>query len=142
MPQHHEERLLSYTPKQLYQLVAHVEAYPEFVPYCCGVRVRERRPSSMLVDLMIGYGSVNETYTSIVHLTPFSRVDVTYEEGPFKTLENHWIFKEHPQGCLLEFYVEFEFKPSVLQALMESFFTKAVHKMVDAFEERAQTLYS
>src|SRR3546814_11180403 len=83
-----------------------------------------------------------ERFTSRVHPDPASRrIDVTYAEGPFKYLENHWVFEDHPQGCLIDFYVDFEFRSRLLQKVIEALFHEAVRRMVGAFETSADALF-
>ena len=104
--------------------------------------MRERSDTLVIADLMIGYKMIRERFTSRVTLQPEERrIDVRYIEGPFRYLQNHWIFKEHEQGCLIDFYVDFEFKSRFLQRMIQPFFNEAVKRMVRAFESRAQDLY-
>jgi coenzyme Q-binding protein COQ10 len=141
MPTHAEQRVLPYTPEQLFALVADVERYPEFLPWCVGARIRERQPQLIIADLIIGFRVFRERFTSRVALTPPRRIDVTYTEGPFRYLNNHWIFDPAPGGCRLDFFVDFEFKSRILQRVIELFFHEAVRRMVAAFEARARHLY-
>jgi coenzyme Q-binding protein COQ10 len=142
MPTHAEKKLLPYTREQLFNLVADIERYPEFLPWCVGARIRERRDNEILGDLLIGYKMVRERFTSRVVLGRPDRIDVSYSEGPFKYLNNHWLFLPQPGGaCLIDFYVDFEFRSKMLQKIMEMFFTEAVKRMVAAFEARAHRLY-
>ncbi len=143
MPTHAEERTVPFTPQQMYDLVADVGHYPEFLPWCVGARIRESSEALIVADLMIGYKMIRERFTSRVRLDPAGkRIDVRYIEGPFKYLENHWIFREHPEGCLVDFFVDFEFKSRFLQRVIQPFFNEAVKRMVRAFESRAEQLYS
>ena len=142
MPTHAEKKLLPYTREQLFDLVADIERYPEFLPWCVGARIRERRGNEIVGDLLIGYKMVRERFTSRVVLSRPDRIDVTYSEGPFKYLHNHWVFLPQPDGrTLIDFYVDFEFRSKMLQKIMEMFFTEAVKRMVAAFEARAHALY-
>jgi coenzyme Q-binding protein COQ10 len=144
---HSEQRLLPYTPEQLFALVADVERYPEFLPWCLAARVRHREESEertvIVADLAIGFRMIRERFTSRVALArPGNRIDVTYTEGPFKFLRNSWVFVPVAEGqCRIEFHVEFEFRSAVLQALMGVVFHEAVRRMVGAFETRARALY-
>ena len=115
MPTHAEQRVLPYTPEQLFALVADVERYPEFLPWCVGARVRETPPDLIVADLIIGFRMFRERFTSRVKLDPPHRIDVAYTEGPFKYLNNHWIFERVPGGCRIDFFVDFEFKSKILQ---------------------------
>ena len=141
---HNETRLLPYTPEQMFDLVANVADYPEFLPWCMGARIREQRPDMVLADLMIGFKMVREKFTSRVWLDRSARrIDVEYIDGPFKRLKNSWIFGEEPNGgCRVDFHLEFEFSSLVLQKLIGVLFHEAVRRMVAAFENRAKQLYS
>ena len=141
MPTHAEQRVLPYTPEQLFALVADVERYPEFLPWCVGARVRERQPDLIVADLIIGFRMFREHFTSRVKLDPPHRIDVSYAEGPFKYLNNHWVFERVPGGCRIDFFVDFEFHSRILQRVIELLFHEAVRRMVAAFEHRAQQLY-
>lgn len=138
---HKQKKVLPYTQAQLYALVADVESYPEFLPWCIALRVRKHEGNVLFADLMVGFKLIRETFTSRVTFTPNERIDVEYLEGPFKYLQNHWIFVPQDDGCLIDFYVEFEFRSRVLGRLMEPLFNEAVRRMVNAFEARARTLY-
>jgi coenzyme Q-binding protein COQ10 len=141
MPTHAEQRVLPYTPEQLFALVADIERYPEFLPWCVGARIRERKPDLVVADLIIGFRMFRERFTSRVALAPPRRIDVAYTDGPFRYLNNHWVFDRVPGGCRLDFFVDFEFKSRILQRVIELLFHEAVRRMVAAFEARAQQLY-
>ena len=142
MPTHDERRVIGHSPQQLYDLVADVERYPEFLPWCIAARVRRRESDLIVADLVIGFKMIRERFTSRVRLNPANRrIDVAYVEGPFKYLDNHWVFEEHPEGCLIDFYVDFEFRSRLLQKMMQTLFHEAVRRMVAAFEARAHDLY-
>jgi coenzyme Q-binding protein COQ10 len=142
MPTHAEHRLLPYTPEQLFDLVADVERYPEFLPWCLAARIRERRGNVITADLLIGFKMVRERFTSRVELDRPQRIDVSYAEGPFRYLNNHWDFIAQPGGqCLIDFHVDFEFRSRMLQRVISVLFNEAVKRMVGAFEGRARQLY-
>ena len=142
MPIHEEKRVLPYTADQLYRLVVDIERYPEFLPWCLGARIKKRQEDLIVADLVIGFKMFRERFTSrVVPNAADRRIDVTYAEGPFKFLEKHWIFEEHPEGCLIDFYVDFEFRSKLLQKVIEGLFHEAVRRMVAAFEVRARELY-
>jgi coenzyme Q-binding protein COQ10 len=155
MPTHAEKRFLPYTQAQLFELVAAVDRYPEFLPWCIAARIRSREalpdaPSRSVItaDLVIGYRMIRERFTSRVTLSPPGRIDVTYAEGPFRYLNNHWIFEPVPPsperptgGTMVDFYVDFEFHSKLLQSLISVLFNEAVKRMVAAFEARAKQLY-
>jgi coenzyme Q-binding protein COQ10 len=141
MPTHAEERVLPYTPEQLFTLVADIERYPEFLPWCVGARIKEREGKLVVADLVIGFRMVRERFTSHVTLDPPHRIDVAYREGPFRYLTNHWTFEPVEGGCRVGFFVDFEFKSRLLQRLIEVLFSEAVRRMVGAFEKRAHELH-
>ena len=141
MPTHAEERLLPYSPENLFDLVADVERYPEFLPWCVGARLLKREGNTTYADLMIGFKMAREVFRSKVVLHYPDRIDVEYEKGPFKYLKNHWVFKSHPDGCLIDFYIDFEFRSRLLKRLIEPLFNEAVRRMVSAFETRARSVY-
>ena len=142
MPTHAEKKVLPYTAAQLYGLVADVERYPEFLPWCRAVRVRKREGNVLTADMQVGFRMVRETFTSRVALTPHAGVDVAYLDGPFRYLNNHWRFADQPGGgCLVDFFVDFEFRSHLLQTLIGTLFNEAVRRLVAAFEARARHLY-
>jgi coenzyme Q-binding protein COQ10 len=141
MPTHAEKKLLPYSQAQLFDLVADIERYPEFLPWCVGARIRERQGNEILGDLLIGYKMVRERFTSRVVLNRPDHIDVSYSEGPFKYLTNHWYFVPQDEGCLIDFYVDFEFRSRFLQGIVKVLFNEAVKRMVGAFEARAHALY-
>ena len=142
MPTHAEKRVLPYSPRQLYDLVVDIERYPEVLPWCLAARIRRRQGNVIHADMVIGYRMIRERFTSRVELDDANmRIDVSYMHGPFKYLNNHWIFYEHPEGCLLDFYVDFEFRSRLLQRMIQTLFNEAVRRMVSAFEARARELY-
>lgn len=134
--------LVAYSAQQMYDLVRDVERYPEFLPWCLAARIRRRDGQTIHADMVIGFRMVRERFTSKVDLAPPHRIDVAYEEGPFKYLNNHWIFEPTPDGgCVIDFFVKFEFRNRMLQKLIEVLFQEAVRRMVSAFEARARALY-
>ena len=142
MPVHDERRVLPYSPRALFDLVADIEKYPEFLPWCLGARIREQQADMLLADLMIGFKMVREKFTSRVWLHRAERrIDVEYINGPFRQLKNHWTFYDEPDGCRIEFFLEFEFSSLMLQKLIGVLFHEAVRRMVTAFEARAKQLY-
>lgn len=143
MPAHSEKRYLPYTPEQVYALVADVERYPEFLPWCVACRKTKTLDKGFEADLAIGFKMVREKFTSRVTLNPSSDILVEYKDGPFKYLSNSWKFAAGPdgKGCEIDFYLEFEFRSAVLQKLIGVLFEEAVRRMVAAFETRAADLY-
>ena len=143
MPTHAEERHSPFTPDQLFDLVADIERYPEFLPWCVAARVRRREGKTVWADLIIGFKMFRERFTSKVTMDrPAHRIDVAYTDGPFRYLNNHWLFKPAPDGgTLIDFYVDFEFRSIMLQKIIGALFGEAVKRMVAAFEHRAEQLY-
>ena len=141
MPTHAEHKIVPYRPDQLFDLVADVGRYPEFLPWCVGARVRSRTERELVADLTIGFGPFRERFTSRVALDRSSTVRVTYENGPFRYLNNQWRFTPHPQGCRVDFFVDFEFRSRILQAAIGVVFNEAVRRMVNAFQRRARQIY-
>jgi coenzyme Q-binding protein COQ10 len=131
----------------MFQLVADVEKYPEFVPLCESLRVRRRVQSgegigTLVADMSVGYKAIHETFTTRVTLDETRlRILVEYVEGPFSFLENRWTFKPDPLGCAVEFYITYEFKSFALGVLMGAMFDRAFRKFADAFETRADQIY-
>ena len=140
---HAERRLLGYRPEQMFDLVADVERYPEFLPWCIGARIRERKLNLLVADLIIGFRMIRERFTSRVVLDrPRLAIEVAYADGPFKHMSNRWLFEATPEGCCcIDFRVEFEFRSAMLQKLIGVLFHEAVRRMVAAFEARAIKLY-
>jgi coenzyme Q-binding protein COQ10 len=143
MPTHAEKRHLPYTVDQLFDLVADVERYPEFLPWCVAARIRKREGDVFFADLVIGFKLIRERYTSKVKLDRANnRIDVTYTEGPFHYLDNHWNFIPGADGgTTIDFFVDFEFKSKLLQKVIGALFNEAVRLMVSSFEKRARQLY-
>lgn len=138
---------MPYSSAQLYKLVAEVDRYPEFLPWCIAARLKTRDANVDTWDLVIGFKMIRERFTSKVTLAPpdptgLARIDVAYADGPFRYLNNHWIFVPQEDGsCEIDFYVDFEFRSRMLQSIMGMLFNEAVRRMVAAFETRAQALY-
>lgn len=141
MPTHAERRIIPYRPDQLFDLVADVGKYPQFLPWCVGARIRTRTERELVADLTIGFGPFRESFTSRVALNRPESVKVRYENGPFRYLNNQWDFKPHPDGTEVGFYVDFEFRSRILQAAIGVVFNEAVRRMVNAFRKRARDVY-
>lgn len=143
MPVHKEQKHLPYTPEQMFDLVADVNKYPQFLPWCIACRKTLDTGAMMEADLIIGYKMIREKFKSRVFLDRPNTITVEYLQGPMKQLSNSWTFAPDGQGgCIIDFYVDFEFKNAVLQSLITVFFNEAVKRMVAAFEDRARVLYS
>jgi coenzyme Q-binding protein COQ10 len=141
MPRHAEKRMVPYSPDQMYELVADVAQYPKFLPWCVGARIRSKTETEIVCDLTIGFGPFRESFTSRVALERPGLVQVRYENGPFKYLNNQWRFLDDPAGCKVDFWVDFEFRSRILQVAIGAVFQEAVRRMVAAFLIRARTIY-
>ena len=141
MPTHAEAKTIAYRPEQMYDLVADVGKYPQFLPWCVGARVRSHTETELVADLTIGFGPFRESFTSRVILERPIRIQVSYENGPFRYLNNEWKFAPDPKGCRVNFFVDFEFKSRLLQAAIGVVFNEAVRRMVNAFLKRARDVY-
>ncbi len=105
-------------------------------------RVRKREGNTLMADMVIGFKMFREGFTTRDVFDRPRRIDVSYSEGPFKYLNNHWIFEPHGDGaCLIDFYVDFEFRSRLMQRMMGVLFNEAVRIMVSAFEKRARAMY-
>ncbi|WP_421988963.1 type II toxin-antitoxin system RatA family toxin [Roseococcus sp.] len=141
MPTHAEKKILRQTPDQIFQIVADVHRYPEFLPWCVGARVLTRDETKLTADLTIGFKMFRETFRSEVTLERPEKVEVKYLDGPFRYLNNTWRLTPVPGGTEVHFFVDFEFRSKLLQAVIGTVFNEAVRMMVRAFERRAMALY-
>jgi len=140
VPTHSETRFLPYPPDKLFDIVADVAAYPEFLPWCVGARVLKREGNVVTADLMVGFKMFRETFTSEVTLDRPSRIDVRYIRGPMRHLQNHWLFSPKDGGTQIDFFIDFEFRSSLLRRVMQPLFHEAVRRMVAAFAARAKSM--
>ena len=141
MPTHAERQIVPYSPEQIFDLVADVGSYPKFLPWCTGARIRSKNGNELVADLTIGFGPFRESFTSRVTLERPNRINVKYENGPFRYLNNEWDFLPHPKGTEVDFFVDFEFKSRILQVAIGFVFNEAVRRMVGAFHKRARDVY-
>jgi coenzyme Q-binding protein COQ10 len=147
MPSHSETRTLPYSAQQMYDLVADVARYPEFLPWTAAARIRSRKEEGdhevMLADLVVSFKVFRERFGSRVTLWPArSRIDTEYIEGPFKHLHSRWEFRDvDGGGSEVHFEVDFEFRNILLQKAAGLFFFEAMQRIVRAFEARAHQLY-
>ncbi len=141
MPTHAEHQIIRYSAEQLFDLVADVGHYPEFLPWCTGAHVVSRSEHEVVADLTIGFGPFRESFTSRIALDRPHLITVRYERGPFRYLNNVWRFTPDPRGCRVDFNVDFEFKSRMLQSAIGVVFNEAVRRMVNAFLKRARAIY-
>ncbi|KQO80982.1 type II toxin-antitoxin system RatA family toxin [Rhizobium sp. Leaf262] len=147
MPQFETRRLVKHSPERMYNLVADVEKYPQFLPLCDGLTVRSRKERDtktlLVADMTVGYKAFRETFTTQVLLKPDENaIDVKYLDGPFKYLDNRWRFEPTDDGgCSVYFFIDYEFKSRILGAVMGSMFDRAFRMFAEAFEARADKIY-
>jgi coenzyme Q-binding protein COQ10 len=142
MPHHHERRTLVHSAAQMYDLVIDVRSYPTFLPWVSAIRVRSENESEALADMIVGFKSLKETFSSRVIKTPKSAISVEYLDGPMKHLQNYWVFQDLPEGgSTVDFTVDFAFRNPMFEALAGTFFDSALRKMTGAFIARADQLY-
>ena len=149
MPQFTTRRRVRHSAAHMFDLVADVERYPEFVPLCRSLKVKNRIPQPegveiLIADMTVAYKFVQETFTSRVTLDrPNLQLLVEYLEGPFSNLENRWTFHSTgEQSCEVEFFISYEFKSRTLGMLMGSMFDVAFRRFAVAFERRADLVYA
>lgn len=141
MPKHAETRHLPYSAEQMFDLVADVKRYPEFLPWVTAMRVRQDGPEETLADMIVGFKGLRETFTSRVRKERPATITVDYIDGPLKFLRNEWHFRPEASGCAVEFSVDFAFKNRVFEMLAGQVFQAALRRMTAAFETRAAALY-
>jgi coenzyme Q-binding protein COQ10 len=142
MPRHSETRHLPYTPEQLFDMVADVGSYDEFLPWVVAVRIRSSSETETIADLIVGFSAFKERFTSRVVKDRPERICVDYVEGPLKYLHNEWKFERATDGGTnLCFSVDFAFKSRLFETLAGQMFDRALRRMTGAFEQRAAALY-
>lgn len=142
MPHIAETRHLRWSPEQMFDLVADVRRYAEFLPWVVATRVKSDEGNEMVADMLVGFNALREKFTSRVHKTPSTRIEVDYLDGPMKSLSNVWNFAPDGQGgCLIDFSVDFTFRNAIFEKLAGQYLDRAFRKMVAAFETRAEKLY-
>ena len=141
MPRHSETRRLPYSREQMFDLVADVARYTEFLPWVSQIRVRSNSETEMVADMIVGFKGLRETFTSKVEKVRPEHIHVDYLDGPLKYLRNDWVFRPEGNGCAVDFSVDFAFKNRVFEMLAGQVFGAALRKMIGAFEERAAALY-
>jgi len=142
VPGIHQIRQLPYSAEQMFDLVADVGRYGEFLPWVVATRVRSDSETEMVADMVVGFKSLREKFTSRVVKQRPERLEVHYIDGPMRDLDNRWQFKPLAGGgCEIDFCVDFTFKNKVFEALAGQYFDRAFRKMMTAFETRANALY-
>ena len=142
MPGITQKRVLPYSCEQMFDLVADVARYPEFLPWVIATRVKSESETKLRADMLVGFKAIREKFTSEVTKDRPSAIDVRYVDGPLRDLDNAWRFTPREDGgCEVDFCVDFTFKNRVFEALAGQYFDRAFRKMVAAFEARADELY-
>lgn len=142
MPGIRETRVLPYSCEQMFALVSDVARYSEFLPWVIATRVRSDSEDEMIADMVVGFKSLRESFTSKVTKQRPNLIEVQYVDGPLRDLDNVWRFEPlEDGGCSVDFCVDFTFKSKVFEALAGQYFDRAFRKMVAAFEARASQLY-
>jgi len=142
MPGIKEQRRLPYSAAQMFDLVADVAHYPDFLPWVVATRIRSDDGTEMVADMLVGFKALREKFTSRVHKERPDFIRVQYVDGPLRDLDNCWRFADLPDGgCEIDFSVDFAFKNRMFEMLAGQYFDRAFRKMVEAFERRADVLY-
>lgn len=142
MPHIAEKRRLPWSPEQMFDLVADVRRYPEFLPWVVATRIRSENESEMIADMLVGFSALKEKFTSRVRFDRPRGIVVEYLDGPLRKLENNWAFAPDGEGgCIVDFQVDFAFRNVIFEKLAGQYLDSAFRKMVAAFETRAEKLY-
>ncbi|MGB3739040.1 MAG: type II toxin-antitoxin system RatA family toxin [Pontixanthobacter sp.] len=142
MPGIREQRRLRYSCEQMFDLVADVGRYREFLPWVIATRVRTDTDKEMTADMVVGFKALRESFASRVQKERPRCIQVHYIDGPLRDLDNRWTFTPLPDGgCEIDFCVDFTFKNRVFERIAGQYFDRAFRKMVAAFEARADALY-
>ena len=138
----HKSVLLAYSAQQMYELVAAIEEYPKFLPWCGGVDIRERSENAVTASLGIHYHGVRQSFTTSNVNTPHSTIKMRLVDGPFKALDGVWSFKPlREDACKIELDLHYEFSSMILEQLIGPVFGMIANSMVDSFCKRAETVY-
>jgi len=141
MQRFEEQRVLPYPPSFLFEMIADVGSYPDFLPWCTATRLYKKSADGFMADVVIGFKMFHESWTSEVALYPNERITARYIKGPMKELYNEWRFTPHAEGTLVDLLVEYEFKNPLMQKILGGFMAEFSEKMISAFEVRAKELY-
>ncbi|KPF55678.1 coenzyme Q-binding protein COQ10 [Novosphingobium sp. 1529] len=143
MPRIAEQRRLQWSPEQMFDLVADVRRYPEFLPWVVATRIKADSETEMVADMLVGFNALREKFTSRVRKAKPDRIEVEYLDGPMKSLSNTWSFRpgDDGTGCVIDFCVDFSFRNALFEKLAGQYLDRAFRKMVAAFETRAAKLY-
>ena len=141
MPSHRERRLLPYSQQQMFELVADIENYPHFLPWCRGATIKPLDEHHLESEIVVGWLMIRERFRSRTTLQPYHTVQVVGIEGAFSHLINRWHFIADDRGCVIDFFIDFEVT-GLLRVTLASLFGEATRRMITAFEQRAHQLYA
>lgn len=141
MPQYKTSYFSEFSQEQIFALVADIESYPDFIPWCEAVRITKKQDTYIIADLAVKFSVFKATYSSKIQLFHPEKILVHLESGPFKKLETVWKFHHHKSGTKISFEIEFEFNSSLFESMISPYFEKAAHKITDAFKKRAYGIY-
>ncbi|MBF0369164.1 MAG: type II toxin-antitoxin system RatA family toxin [Magnetococcales bacterium] len=130
-----------FTAAQMYDLVADVEKYPQFLPWCVGSRVFDRKEDGFTAEMTVAFKGMRETFQTVDKIVPGSRIDISLRSGPFKYLTSTWAFKPDSKGSRVEFFIRFKFQSRLKEMVLGPVFTVISKQMLDAFRKRAHVIY-
>lgn len=141
MPRQTSSAIVPYTPRQMYDLVVDMESYPKFIPWCSHGASHDVQEDRFIAEMTFHFKGFRETFRTLDRIIPGRQVRISLMSGPFSNLESCWDFTEVPQGCRIDFYIEFQFKSKLMDLTLGPVFGVAAQKMVEAFRKRADDLY-
>lgn len=142
MPEVTKTVLVPYSAKEMYELVANIEDYPAFLPWCSGAQILERKSDGVSARLNIDFKGIKQSFATENHNTPQSRIDMQLKEGPFRALQGQWLFTALAEdACRIDFRLEYHFASAILEKVVGPVFGHIAATFVDAFVRRAEDLH-
>ncbi|MBF0610409.1 MAG: type II toxin-antitoxin system RatA family toxin [Magnetococcales bacterium] len=141
MPRIRLQETVPFTPQQMYDLVVDMERYPEFLPWCVNGRKFHEEESHFHAEMTVSFKGVREKFQTLDRLEPHKRIHITLLSGPFSNLESEWAFSPAANGCRIDFFIDFQFKSTLLNLTLGPVFSQAAKQMVGSFRNRAVSLY-
>ena len=141
MPTIQREKIVPYSPKQIFDLVNQISAYPEFIPYCKSASILKQKQDELHAKLDFAKGGLHKSFTTCNRLQIDKMIEVKLLDGPFQQLEGFWHFESIPEGCLIRLNMEFEFSNKLVATIFGPLFNAMTNKLVEVFAERAQKMY-